>query len=383
MNGIKRAEKQSDSHGLKLAQFLIINDTFANMALIPFEEYVCRPHPVKKNCFLVSALKASAHVCEPGFVVIPYKNPGANLVSYQCYAINAEMELPVASAKKDVGPHRLKARTNKATYINQVKAIQKEIQLGNVYEMNYCLEFYEENTQLDVFDTFIGLMQRTKAPYTYLVKIGGEYLICCSPELFIKKTGNVLQSKPIKGTIRRGKDEVEDEALKMQLQQSLKERTENVMAVDVARNDLSKIAARGSVSVNSLYHIETFETVHQMVSTVSCQLKPSVALDDIIQAMFPMASMTGAPKTAAMDYIDQFENFKRGLYSGTFGLIDAKGDFEFPVVIRSIYYNATTGYLSLAAGGAITYLSQPEQEYDEIILKLDAQKTVLRATFEI
>jgi para-aminobenzoate synthetase component 1 len=190
--------------------------------------------------------------------------------------------------------------------------------------------------------------------------------------LFLKRNGSRLITKPIKGTARRGKGREEDERLKEELHNSIKERTENVMAVDVARNDLSVIASRGSVNVNRLYNIETFETVHQMVSTVSCELKDAVGFDDIIGATFPMASMTGAPKASAMKFIDELEDFERKNYSGAMGFIDGSGDFELSVNIRSIFYNRETKSLSIAVGGAITHLSDPQREYDECLLKASA-----------
>jgi para-aminobenzoate synthetase component 1 len=369
-------------HGLKLAQFLIINDIFARMSLSPYHNFICRPHPVHADKLLISGLEPCADAAEAGFVVIPYRNPGKGLVRYSYYKVFGETEVSKPAYAENTQKHYFTPRTTKNRYLQHVQHIKEHIQLGNVYELNYCLEFFEDNTVIDVFDVFVKLMDATKAPYTYLLKLGDDVLICCSPELFLKRNGNVLYTKPIKGTIRRGVNAAEDEELKNTLQHSLKERTENVMAVDVARNDLSKIAVRGSVSVNKLYHIDTFETVHQMVSTVSCDVKPGVEMDAILQATFPMASMTGAPKGSAMDLIDASENFERLYYSGSFGLIDSLGNFELPVVIRSIYYRVDTGYLSLAAGGAITYLSDPEQEYDEIALKLSAQLKVLNGQFQ-
>ena len=377
VNGIKGAKKQANVHGLKLRQFLIINDTFVKMQLLALDHFVCRPHPSKKNTFCVAELKVVSALCVPGFICIPYKNPKKEKVKSQYYQVVNEFEYQCPPSFEPSQSHAFKASTNKTKYIEKVHQLQKQIQLGNIYEINYCLEFFEENAKFSVLDVFQRLIEITKAPYTYLVKLGDDFIICCSPELFLKKSGSTLYSKPIKGTIKRGQTKSEDEKLMHALQNSLKERTENVMAVDVARNDLSKIATKGSVFVNKLFNIESFETVHQMVSTVKCELSDQMSIDEIIDATFPMASMTGAPKTSAMNLSDIFEDFERKYYSGSFGLIDAQGDFEWPVVIRSIFYNQKSQRLSIAAGGAITYLSEAEQEYDEIILKLQAQLKAL------
>ena len=236
-----------------------------------------------------------------------------------------------------------------------------------------------EQINISPLNIFFKLNELTKAPYTALVKLNNDFIISASPELFLKKVGNKLSSKPIKGTIKRGITENEDDQLKNYLYNSIKERTENVMAVDVARNDLSIIAQRGSVNVNKLYNIESFETVHQMVSTVSCLIKPEISFHEIIDATFPMASMTGAPKLSAMTLIDEFENFERNYYSGAMGIIDSEGNYTLSVIIRSIFYNIKTQKLSIAVGGAITYLSDPEKEYEECLLKANALLKVLDA----
>jgi para-aminobenzoate synthetase component 1 len=269
---------------------------------------------------------------------------------------------------------------SKSDYIKTVRLLKNEIQQGNIYEINYCIEFYADNVDIDPLSVFVKLDKLTRAPYSKLVKIDNDHIISASPELFLKKLGTTLYTKPIKGTVKRGKDKGEDEKLKSDLQKNIKERTENVMAVDVARNDLSRIAKRGTVKVNKLYNIETFETVHQMVSTVSCEIKNNTSFDEIIQATFPMASMTGAPKVKATELIDATECFKRNFYSGAMGFIEENGDLELSVNIRSIFYNSQTKHLSIAVGSAITHLCDPEQEYDECLLKAGALLKALNAT---
>ena len=186
----------------------------------------------------------------------------------------------------------------------------------------------------------------------------------------MKKTGDKLMTQPIKGTAKRHTDKAEDELLKQALMADPKERAENVMIVDLVRNDLSKVATKNSVFVDELCGIYSFETVHQMVSTVSCQLKENTTIKEILRATFPMGSMTGAPKVSAMQLIEEFEDFKRGIYSGSIGYIDPQGDFDFNVVIRSLFYNKAKKTMTCDVGGAITIQSDPEKEYEECLTKV-------------
>jgi para-aminobenzoate synthetase component 1 len=306
------------------------------------------------------------------FCLLPYVNPLKNEIRIFFHEVKENRkelrEIKLGDAKEIA----FRPRTSKTAYIEKVRRIKNHIQLGDIYEMNFCLEFYAENVEIDPCSVFDRLWHIAKAPYAMLVKLKDEFIISASPELFLKKNGDRLITKPIKGTARRGQSREEDERLKEELHSSIKERTENVMAVDVARNDLSVVASRGSVSVNRLYNIETFETVHQMVSTVSCELKSGISFENIIRATFPMASMTGAPKASAMKFIDGLEDFERKNYSGAMGFIDGNGDFDLAVNIRSIFYNQASKRLSIAVGGAITHLSDPEKEYEECLLKASA-----------
>lgn len=272
---------------------------------------------------------------------------------------------------------KMTPRLSKGEYLAKVKALQQHIQLGDIYEVNFCQEFYAENVEINPIHIYHKLNQKSPTPFSCFVKHKNNYLLCASPERFIKKTGDKIISQPIKGTIKRGITEKEDEALKQQLQRDPKERSENIMIVDLVRNDLSKIAQRGSVDVEELCGIYTFPQVHQMISTVSAQLKKDIDFNAILKATFPMGSMTGAPKIRAMELIEEYETTKRGLYSGTVGYIDDNGDFDFNVVIRSIIYNKKNNYLSYMVGGAITALSDPEKEYEECMLKAKAMLEVL------
>jgi para-aminobenzoate synthetase component 1 len=319
---------------------------------------------------------------ENSFIVVPYQNPQVKKISPRFFKIKNRLKIKgtFPSGKIENSFIQLTSKTSKKDYIKKVTELKQHIQQGNIYEINYCIQFYAENVDLDPLTIFEKLHLLAKAPYSMLVKMGNDFIISASPELFLKKEGNLILTKPIKGTTKRGKNSEEDDQLKYNLEHSLKERTENVMAVDVSRNDLSVFAERGSVKVNKLYNIETFETVHQMVSTVSCEIRNNVTFSNILDATFPMASMTGAPKLRAMQLIDKFEDFERNYYSGTMGLVNEKGDFILSVLIRSIFYNQQTKKLSFSVGGAITYLCDPEQEYEECLLKASALIKVLNAT---
>jgi para-aminobenzoate synthetase component 1 len=263
------------------------------------------------------------------------------------------------------------SRISKETYIEQVKKLKDHIQRGDIYEVNFCQEFYAENVELNFeLDTYFRLNELTKAPFSSYLHFGDHVVFCGSPERFLKRTGSKLTSQPIKGTAPRGVNPEEDEQLKKTLFNDPKERSENVMIVDLVRNDLSKIAQRNSVHVDELFGVYTFETVHQMISTISCKIDPELPFIDVIRATFPMGSMTGAPKFSAMELIEEHEDFKRGLYSGSIGYISPNGDFDFNVVIRSLLYNRSAKYLSCSVGSAITINSDPEKEYEECRIKV-------------
>jgi para-aminobenzoate synthetase component 1 len=278
--------------------------------------------------------------------------------------------LPDAVA--DAAPIKLRTCTTKEEYVKRVQKLKQHIQLGDIYEINFCVEFEAVNVELDPFVVFKKLNTLAEAPYAALAKLGNTFIISASPELFLQKQQSRLITKPIKGTAKRSINKMEDDNLKNQLHLSLKERTENVMIVDVARNDLSVIAKRATVTVPKLYAIETYKTVHQMVSTVQCELKEDVNFDSIIAATFPMPSMTGAPKIRAMELIDDTEQFKRKEYSGALGVIDQSGNFNLSVLIRTIIYDQQTKRLSFAVGSAITHMCDPEAEYEECLLKANA-----------
>ncbi len=271
----------------------------------------------------------------------------------------------------------LKARFSRDEYLQSIKELQLHIRRGDIYEINFCQEFYAENAEINPIAAFTELNRISPTPFANFFKIGQKYIISATPERFLSRKQNVLISQPIKGTARRSKIKSDDELAKIELAQSEKERSENVMIVDLVRNDLTKCAIPGTVKVEELFGIYSFEQVHQMISTISCQVEANTKISSILKATFPMGSMTGAPKIKAMQLIEQFERTKRGLYSGSVGYFQPNGDFDFNVIIRTLLYNAENQYLSYQVGGAITHQANAEQEYEECMLKAQAIRQLL------
>lgn len=299
-----------------------------------------------------------------------YTTEALNQIVQQINAVDLQ------SMNKINQPIKILSRFNKDEYIKTVIQLKNHIQQGDIYEINFCQEFYS-NSFIDPLSTWLKLKEASPTPFSCFYKTGNHFLLSASPERFLKKTGNKIISQPIKGTIRRGKSEQEDKLLKDKLFNDPKERAENVMIVDLVRNDLSRTAKKGTVKVEELYGIYSFKQVHQMISTVVSEVEASVSIIDIIKNAFPMGSMTGAPKVRAMELIEQYEKTKRGLYSGSVGYITPDKNFDFNVVIRSILYNPLKNYVSFTVGGAITSLSVPENEYEECMVKAQAMFHVL------
>jgi para-aminobenzoate synthetase component 1 len=273
---------------------------------------------------------------------------------------------------------KIEQKLSKEEYINKIKSLQHHIQIGDCYEINFCQEFYAQNADIDPLNLFKYLINISPNPFSALYKLNGKYLICASPERFITKKGNQILSQPIKGTSERIlTDQLVDEKRKSELFLSEKERSENVMIVDLVRNDLSRICKEGSVKVDELFGIYSFPQVHQMISTISGELEKDVKFSKIIESTFPMGSMTGAPKHKVLQLIEEYEVSTRGIFSGSVGYIDPEGNFDFNVVIRSIMYNGLKRYLSYQVGSAITFYSNAEKEWEECILKAKAIKKVL------
>ncbi len=272
---------------------------------------------------------------------------------------------------------KIKLRIHKDEYFEKINHMLAQIHRGDIYEANFCQEFYAENTAINPLETYNKLNTISNPPFATFLKHQDKYLLSASPERYLRKTGNTIISQPIKGTAKRSDDLEEDQLLKEELLKDEKERSENIMIVDLVRNDLSKTAIKGSVMVEELCEIYTFDQVHQMISTVTSKVEENTHPVDIIKSTFPMGSMTGAPKISAMKIIEDLEETKRGLYSGTVGYFSPNGDFDFNVIIRSILYNKTKQYVSYSVGGAITAKSNPLKEYEECLVKAKAMRTVL------
>jgi para-aminobenzoate synthetase component I len=282
----------------------------------------------------------------------------------------------IAESKQTV--LEIKNRISKTDYIATIKKLQQHILQGDCYEINFCQEFFADNAIIDPLQVYHKLIQLSPNPFAALYKLNDKFCICASPERYLKKEGSKIFSQPIKGTSKRDlANAANDLQNKNYLSANEKEKSENVMVVDLVRNDLSKVCREGSVKVEELFGVYSFPQVHQMISTISGQVKDNVHWVDIIKATFPMGSMTGAPKKRVMELIEQYERTKRGLFSGAIGYINPDGDFDFNVVIRSIFYNAGSRYLSFNAGSGITFYSDAEKEYEECLLKADAMRRVV------
>ncbi|ANQ50148.2 anthranilate synthase component I family protein [Flammeovirga sp. MY04] len=274
---------------------------------------------------------------------------------------------------------KVSPKISKEVYLDTVKKIQNHIVEGDVYEVNICMEFLSKEADLDPFDLYLRLSSLSPAPFSAFHRVEDKFVISSSPERFMKKEGRRIVSQPIKGTIKRGATEEEDVLLKEQLRNSEKEVAENMMIVDLVRNDLARTCKAGTIKVPEIFGIYSFKTVHQMISTIEGEMKDFQPFSEVIKKAFPMGSMTGAPKVMAMALIETYERTKRGVYSGSIGYITPDGDFDFNVVIRSAFYNAASKYISFQIGSAITIDSKAEDEYDECLLKAKGMLSALDA----
>ncbi|WP_017495482.1 anthranilate synthase component I family protein [Flavobacterium sp. WG21] len=281
-------------------------------------------------------------------------------------------------AFETVSAIEVKQRISKEAYVEKVNKMLEHIHVGDMYEANFCMEFFAENTEINPLEKFRKLDAISQAPFAVFFKNHKQYLLSASPERYLKKVGETLISQPIKGTSKRFSDPVEDEKSKQFLASDPKERAENIMITDLVRNDLSHTAQKGSVEVTELCKIYSFLQVHQMISTITSKIDPQYSPIDVLRTTFPMGSMTGAPKISVMKIIENVEETKRGLYSGAVGYFTPEGDFDFNVVIRSILYNQENKYISFSVGSAITSQSIPEKEYEECLLKAKAMHEVLQ-----
>lgn len=266
----------------------------------------------------------------------------------------------------------IRPKIDKATYLRKVEELRAAIARGDIYEVTFCQEFFAENAVIDPYQVYLNLSELSPTPFSGFFKLADRYILSASPERFLCRRGDRLFSQPIKGTAKRSADAAEDEQISAALLNNSKEQAENVMIVDLVRNDLTKSAVKGSVKVEELFGIYTFPQVHQMISTISCEISPEIHPVDAVRNTFPAGSMTGAPKVRAMELIEETERSRRGIYSGSFGYFEPNGDFDFNVVIRTILYNQSQRYLSFQVGGAITFASSAESEYEECLLKASA-----------
>jgi para-aminobenzoate synthetase component I len=291
--------------------------------------------------------------------------------------INAARAIP---SKKPDSPASIQQGVSRQQYIDTVQQIITEIKKGNCYELNYCIPF-TANTCIEPLAMFEELNNISPNPFAAFYKVNEHYLLCASPERYTQKQGTQIISQPIKGTFKRNTcNNVADEILKQDFYTNPKERSENVMVVDLVRNDLSRICKQATVQVTELFGVYTFPQVHQMISTIQGEVDENINFATVIEHTFPMGSMTGAPKQKVIQLIEQFEPTERGIYSGTIGYITPNNNFDFNVVIRSMVYNSKTGNLQYHVGSGITANSIAENEYEECLLKASAMQQIIAGT---
>ncbi len=274
----------------------------------------------------------------------------------------------------------LVSSNNKKSYLQKIDIIKEHIQRGDIYEMNYCQEFCAVDAKIVAEAVFFELNEKMKTPFSSFLRLKDKYILSASPERFLSKRSTHILSQPIKGTRKRGGTRLQDHNLINELKESPKDISENVMITDLVRNDLSVTAKKKSVKVDELCKVYSFNKVHQMITSISSEMDSGINFTDVIEAAFPMGSMTGAPKLRAMELIESYEDFKRGIFSGAVGYITPKADFDFSVVIRTILYNLANNYLSIGVGGAITIKSDPIEEYEECLIKARPLFEVLNFT---
>ena len=316
------------------------------------------------------------HFFSPQHVII-IKGDEVEILSDDAVYVFENIEQQGVHPSKTSAEINLQGRFSKDDYLAAVEQIQSHITRGDIYVTNFCQEFFAENAEIDPLGVFLKLNAISPNPFAAFFKWRGNYILSASPERFLAKRGSKLISQPIKGTAKRGQTPQEDEAIKQQLRNHAKELQENVMIVDLVRNDLTRSAKEGTVKTEELFGIYSFNQLHQMISTVVCEMRDDISVIEAIKNTFPMGSMTGAPKISAMRLMEQYERSKRGVYSGAIGYFSPDNDFDFNVVIRTLLYNSAKKYLSFQAGSAITYHANAEQEYAECLLKAKAILEVL------
>lgn len=296
---------------------------------------------------------------EPEILIKIENNEAEVLLGDFSVEMNSKNPLP-GSIENELG-----ALIRKNEYIRNVKTIQKKIHNGDFYEMNYTFPLCGSYMG-DPFWLYSKMRDINPVPFGAFISDEKFSVCCASPERFLKKQGDSILSEPIKGTAARSQDSELDAINRKQLLNE-KNRAENLMIVDLVRHDLARVSKPGSVKVSNLYDVQTFGTVHQLISTVESIARDGIDLVDIIESCFPMGSMTGAPKIEVMKTTDEIEMYKRGIYSGAIGYITPDDDFDFNVVIRTAILQGDS--LFYPVGGAITSDSDPELEWEECMIK--------------
>lgn len=316
------------------------------------------------------------HFFAPQHLII-IKGDEVEIISDDTAYVFENIEQQLVHPSKISTKINLQSRFSRDEYLTVVRQIQSHITHGDIYVTNFCQEFFAEHAEIDPLGVFLKLNALSPNPFAAFFKWKGNYILSASPERFLAKRGSKLISQPIKGTAKRGQTQQEDEAIKQQLRNHAKELQENVMIVDLVRNDLTRSAKEGTVKTEELFGIYSFNQLHQMISTVVCEMRDEISVIEAVKNTFPMGSMTGAPKISAMRLMEQYERSKRGVYSGAIGYFSPENDFDFNVVIRTLLYNSAAKYLSFQVGSAITYHANAEQEYEECLLKAKAILEVL------
>lgn len=374
--GVKRKFESSETNALKgLQQFINQRDSwlFGHLSYDLQTSGHFKPAKRKDKLGFADTL-----FFEPE-IVLQLSNNEITIVAPEPDRVLSQIENATALyneiSEKDIS---IQSKIGRDEYISIIRQLQKHIHRGDCYEINFCQEFFAADASVNPFELFDDLNAVSPNPFSALYRLEDKWLICASPERFLRKEGNKIISQPIKGTLSRTTKNEKDLLFEQQkLYNSPKEKAENVMIVDLVRNDLSRVCKQGTVKADELFGIYSFPQVHQMISTVSGELTDEANFASIINATFPMGSMTGAPKIRVMQLIDQYEKSHRGIFSGTVGYMNPSGDFDFNVVIRSLMYNHSTKYLSFQAGSGITIYSDAEKEWEECLVKAKAIKEIL------
>lgn len=306
--------------------------------------------------------------------------PARNWLAATRARIQAMADTPrTSTAKPEPVVAGLSSRHDRGAYLELIESCQRAIAAGESYEI--CLtNMLDVECSLDVWSAYTALRRDNPAPFAALLRLGDLSVLSTSPERFLRVDGERrVEARPIKGTRPRGRSDEEDQELRRDLAFSEKDQSENLMIVDLLRNDLARVATIGSVAVPELFAVETYATVHQLISTVTAQLHPDRSSVDCVRAAFPGGSMTGAPKLRTMEIIDQLEDGPRGIYSGAIGYFSLSGAVDLSIAIRTLV--ARPGRVSYGVGGAIVAMSDPAEEFEETAVKATPLLSLLGVPF--